>query len=95
MCFPTWETHIPSDMCSPVAICLPMEQLGVLEISLKFVCVLDRIGIIFKGLVFKESGKIGVPQEKPLGAHVVLTPGFEPKVGGLSPLCHPCSQKNV
>ena len=71
-----------------------MEQLGVLEISLKFVCVLDRIGIIFKGLVFKESGKIGVPQEKPLGAHLVLTPGFEPKVGGLSPLCHPCSQKN-
>ena len=66
-----------------------MEHLGVLEILLKFVCVLDRIGISFKGLVFKESGKIGVPQEKPLGAHLVLTPGFEPKVGG--ECCHHCA----
>lgn len=59
-----------------------MEHLGVLKISLKFVRVPDRIGIILKGFVFKESGQIGVPQEKPLGAHVVLTPGFKPKVGG-------------
>ena len=72
-----------------IAICLRMEHLGVLKISLKFVHVLDRIGIILKGLVFKESGKIGVPQEKPLAAHVVLTPGFEPTVGG--ECCHHCA----
>ena len=64
-----------------------MEHLGVVKISLKFICVLDRIGIILKGLVFKEKNRR--PQEKPLGAHVVLTPGFEPKVVG--ECCHHCA----